>query len=38
LPHNRPLPAVKGTRSVFAERTENGYCLDIDWHREELAR
>ena len=32
------LPAVKGTRSVFAERTGSGYFLDFDWHREELAR
>jgi Cu(I)/Ag(I) efflux system membrane protein CusA/SilA len=32
------LPAVKGTRSVFAERTGSGYFLDIDWKREELAR
>ncbi|RJR47285.1 MAG: efflux RND transporter permease subunit [Deltaproteobacteria bacterium] len=32
------LPAVKGTRSVFAERTGSGYFLDFDWNREELAR
>ena len=32
------LPAVKGTRSVFAERTGDGYFLDFDWKREELAR
>jgi Cu(I)/Ag(I) efflux system membrane protein CusA/SilA len=32
------LPAVDGTRSVFAERTATGYFLDIDWKREELAR
>ena len=32
------LPAVKGTRSVFAERTGTGYFLDFDWRREELAR
>ena len=32
------LPAVKGTRSVFAERTGSGYFLDFDWRREELAR
>ncbi|MHC1744575.1 MAG: efflux RND transporter permease subunit [Syntrophobacteraceae bacterium] len=31
------LPAVKGTRSVFAERTGSGYFLDIDWDREALA-
>ena len=32
------LPGVRGTRSVFAERTGAGYFLDIDWKREELAR
>jgi Cu(I)/Ag(I) efflux system membrane protein CusA/SilA len=32
------LPAVAGTRSVFAERTGGGYFLDIDWRRDELAR
>jgi len=32
------LPAVKGTRSVFAERTGSGFFLDFDWKREELAR
>jgi Cu(I)/Ag(I) efflux system membrane protein CusA/SilA len=32
------LPTVKGTRSVFAERTGNGDFLDIVWNREELAR
>ncbi len=32
------LPAVRGTRSAFAERTGGGYFLDIDWKREELAR
>jgi len=32
------LPHVRGTRSVFAERTSGGYFLDIDWKREELAR
>ena len=32
------LPAVRGTRAVFAERTETGYFLDIHWKREELAR
>ena len=26
------------TRSVFAERTGDGYYLDIDWDREELGR
>ena len=32
------LPAVRGTRSVFAERTGGGYFLDFEWNREELAR
>jgi Cu(I)/Ag(I) efflux system membrane protein CusA/SilA len=32
------LPAVKGTRSVFAERTGSGYFLDFEWNRERLAR
>ncbi len=32
------LPGIKGTRSVFAERTGSGYFLDIEWHREALAR
>ena len=32
------LPAVRGTRSVFAERTGDGYFLDFKWKREELAR
>ena len=32
------LPSVKGTRSVFAERTGGGFFLDFDWNREELAR
>jgi Cu(I)/Ag(I) efflux system membrane protein CusA/SilA len=32
------LPQVRGTRSVFAERTGGGYFLDIAWKREELAR
>jgi Cu(I)/Ag(I) efflux system membrane protein CusA/SilA len=32
------LPGVRGTRSVFAERTAAGYFLDIAWKREELAR
>ncbi len=32
------LPSVKGTRSVFAERTGSGYFLDFHWNREELAR
>ena len=32
------LPAVKGTRSVFAERTGSGSFLDFKWRREELAR
>jgi len=32
------LSGVRGTRSVFAERTGGGYFLDITWNREELAR
>lgn len=32
------LRPVKGTRSVFAERTAEGYFLDFDWNREALAR
>ncbi len=32
------LPAVRGTRSVFAERTGGGYFLDFKWNRDELAR
>jgi len=32
------LPTVRGTRSVFAERTGSGYFLDFEWKRKELAR
>ena len=32
------LPSVKGTRSVFAERTAGGYFLDFDLKRDALAR
>jgi copper/silver efflux system protein len=32
------LRQMKGTRSVFSERTGGGYFLDIDWNRDELAR
>ncbi|MBZ5626383.1 MAG: CusA/CzcA family heavy metal efflux RND transporter [Acidobacteriia bacterium] len=32
------LPAVRGTRAVFAERTGQGYFLDVNWNRHELAR
>ncbi|HET9597549.1 MAG TPA: CusA/CzcA family heavy metal efflux RND transporter [Anaeromyxobacteraceae bacterium] len=32
------LPRVPGTRSVFAERTSQGYFLDVRWKRAELAR
>jgi len=32
------LASVRGTRSVFAERTGLGYFLDIDWNRDALAR
>lgn len=31
------LPAVKGTRSAFAERTGSGFFLDFTWDREQLA-
>jgi copper/silver efflux system protein len=32
------LPSVRGTRSVFAERTGSGYFLDFEWNREALSR
>ncbi|MCM2333438.1 MAG: CusA/CzcA family heavy metal efflux RND transporter [Anaeromyxobacteraceae bacterium] len=32
------LPAVPGTRSVFAERAGKGFFLDVEWKREALAR
>lgn len=32
------LPAVRGTRGVFAERTNSGYYIDVRWQREQLAR
>jgi Cu(I)/Ag(I) efflux system membrane protein CusA/SilA len=32
------LSNVKGTRSVYAERTNQGHFLDVTWRREELAR
>ncbi len=32
------LASVKGARSVFAERTGDGYFLDIDWNRTALGR
>jgi Cu(I)/Ag(I) efflux system membrane protein CusA/SilA len=32
------LPSVKGTRSVFSERTAEGYFLDFNWNRDTLAR
>ncbi|HTC64674.1 MAG TPA: CusA/CzcA family heavy metal efflux RND transporter [Candidatus Saccharimonadales bacterium] len=32
------LRTVKGTRTVFAERTADGYFLDLEWNREQLAR
>ena len=32
------LASVPGTRSVFAERTGDGFFLDIQWNRAELAR
>jgi Cu(I)/Ag(I) efflux system membrane protein CusA/SilA len=31
------LPSVRGTRSVFAERTGSGFFLDFVWKREQLA-
>jgi Cu(I)/Ag(I) efflux system membrane protein CusA/SilA len=32
------LRSVPGTRSVFAERTAQGYFLDVEWNRAALAR
>ena len=32
------LASLKGTRSVFAERTGGGYFLDFIWNRDNLAR
>ena len=32
------LPSVRGTPEVFAERTQAGYFLDVNWNRQELAR
>ncbi len=32
------LPSVPGTRGVFAERTNQGYFLDVVWRRDDLAR
>ncbi len=32
------LPSVPGTRGVFAERTNQGYYLDVVWRRDDLAR
>ncbi len=32
------LPAVRGSRNVFAERTSGGFFLDVEWNRDELAR
>jgi len=32
------LSTIEGTRSVFAERTGEGYFLDVEWNREALAR
>jgi Cu(I)/Ag(I) efflux system membrane protein CusA/SilA len=32
------LPAVRGTRNVFAERTASGSFVDIEWNRDALAR
>ena len=32
------LTPIAGTRGVFAERTGDGFLLDIQWNRDELAR
>ena len=32
------LSTVPGTRSAFAERTGDGYFLDVEWNRDALAR
>ena len=32
------LGSVKGTRSVFAEKTGSGYFLDFEWNRQALSR
>jgi Cu(I)/Ag(I) efflux system membrane protein CusA/SilA len=32
------LQGVPGTRGVFAERTNQGHFVDVEWNREELAR
>jgi Cu(I)/Ag(I) efflux system membrane protein CusA/SilA len=32
------LKTTKGTRTVLAERTADGYFLDLEWDREQLAR
>ena len=32
------LPAVRGTRGVFAERTDGGRFVDVAWRRDRLAR
>ena len=32
------LPGVRGTRSVFSERTAGGHFLDVVWDRKQLAR
>ena len=32
------LPKVRGTRSVFSERTGGGYFLDFKWNRDALSR
>jgi Cu(I)/Ag(I) efflux system membrane protein CusA/SilA len=34
----KALSSVKGTRSVFSERTSEGYFLDFEWNRDALAR
>lgn len=32
------LTTIRGTRAAFAERTNEGYFLDVAWRRDELAR
>jgi Cu(I)/Ag(I) efflux system membrane protein CusA/SilA len=32
------LSTVRGTRQVFAERTNSGYFIDVTWRRDQLAR
>ena len=32
------LESVRGTRGIFAERTDSGYFIDVNWRRDQLAR